>query len=409
MSKKLLTLMFCALLGGGMTVLFSGVAAQAGPPPTCGNGEPDEGEECDDGNQTNGDGCDDDVANGGNCTTSACGNGVVAGAEECDDGNTANDDGCSDACVFECGNGVENTGEDCDDGNRTNGDGCDDDPLAESPGNCTETVCGNGVITAPEECDPPAPGECSEECLEIGEPQTKKQQGCINAVNKNLAGVAKSQGADYAKCVKDVAAGKAGATPESCPTSTGKKTTKAQGKTSSTVTGKKCTQEPPTILLTDAATVNDAGSDQVLEGLEVLLGNPPVIVAKATDKAGAKCQAEAVKQYNAIVSKWLAEANKAKKSSLKGGKKQTPPPAAIGSEVAAAIDAALQANTKVEKAKTKAGTNLAKKCTDAQVDGLFDCGGATTVAALTTCIQDEASRAACEALEAADGMDLTCP
>jgi cysteine-rich repeat protein len=41
--------------------------------------------------------------------------------------------------------------EKCDQGNHANGDGCDDDPA--NAGNCTATACGNGVVTAGEECD----------------------------------------------------------------------------------------------------------------------------------------------------------------------------------------------------------------------------------------------------------------
>ncbi len=69
----------------------------------------------------------------------------------------------------------------------------------------------------------------------------------------------------------------------------------------------------------------------------------------------------------------------------------------------------MAADAALGKAVAKVPTSLGKKCVDTQVDGLFDCGGATTVAALSTCITTEAQRAACEALEVADGLDLACP
>jgi cysteine-rich repeat protein len=98
------------------------------------------GETCDDGNLIDGDGCD------ANCTPTGCGNGVVTGIEECDDGGESAT--CDFNCSFAfCGDGTPNAtaGETCDDANLVDGDGCDS--------NCTPTGCGNGIITAGEDCD----------------------------------------------------------------------------------------------------------------------------------------------------------------------------------------------------------------------------------------------------------------
>ena len=240
------------------------------------------------------------------------------------------------------------------------------------------------------------------------DPQDKKQQGCINAVNKNLAGVAKAQGGEISKCVKDTSSGKV-ADVLTCLVA-GAKTTKSGDKTTKTITGKKCTGEGlPDFALTDAATVNGAGSDEVLEGTTTVLGAAPAIALKSADKEGAACQGEAVKQYNAVVGKYLSAANKAKKSTLKGGKGGTPAPAGGPGPLATGIDAGVAADTALAKAESKANTAIAKKCVDGQVDALFDCGGATTVNGLTACVIAAAKEAACNALEAADGIDLTCP
>lgn len=99
------------------------------PPPVCGDGNLDEGEQCDDGNVTNGDGC------SSTCQIEpppppppVCGDGHVDPGEECDDGNTRYNDGCSGTCKIEhlccCGNGSVDPGEQCDDGNHRDGDGC---------------------------------------------------------------------------------------------------------------------------------------------------------------------------------------------------------------------------------------------------------------------------------------------
>jgi cysteine-rich repeat protein len=416
MSKKLLTVVFSAALAVFTSAWLAG-AAQAGPPSVCGDGNIEGDETCEDTppNTTPGDGCDE------NCHLEVCGNGFVqAGTtppEECDDGNTVDDDGCTAPdCQFDCGDGEIDTTttppETCEDTGPAlgvNGDGCDDDPTTDPPGNCTATACGNGVVTAPEECDDGNTvdtDECNNACVaQVTLPQTKKQQGCINALNKNLAGVAKGQGSDAAKCLKDASKGG----PTTCFVA-GTKTGKAGGKTTKTFTGKKCTDEPPDFAATNDTTINGAGSDQVLEGIGAILGDPPTVAVSATDKPGAKCQAAAIKQYNKIVAKYLSEANKAKKTVLKGGKNDTPPQAENAGDVAAHIDSALTGNAAFAKVAEKTPSTIDKACQDVtDIGALFDCDDATTNLAVSTCIVTEATRAACEALEAADGIDLTCP
>ena len=67
------------------------------PPPVCGDGNVDPGEECDDGNTTPGDGCDDACMN----EPAVCGDGILQFGEQCDDGNTTPGDGCDDFCMYE--------------------------------------------------------------------------------------------------------------------------------------------------------------------------------------------------------------------------------------------------------------------------------------------------------------------
>ena len=156
----------------------------------CGDGEVNGFEECDDGNNTNCDGCTADCRN-----ETGCGDGVVCGDEECDDGNNADCDGCTSNCFQEtgCGDGFLCAPEVCDDGNNDKcvghcnadctavrhqplcGDGfmdtecgevCEDTsptgrdegcppetPHCLACGSCTNSVCGDGVVTPPETCD----------------------------------------------------------------------------------------------------------------------------------------------------------------------------------------------------------------------------------------------------------------
>jgi len=85
-------------LGRGSTVASASATGTIdiqifAPPPTCGNGTLDPGEQCDDGNIANNDTCDD------NCTAPRCGNGIVDPGEQCDDGNTITGDGCESNCT----------------------------------------------------------------------------------------------------------------------------------------------------------------------------------------------------------------------------------------------------------------------------------------------------------------------
>jgi cysteine-rich repeat protein len=127
-----------------------------------------------------------------------CGNGVLDPREECDDGNAKNGDGCSSLCQIEinyvcpspgqpcidtavCGNGIWTPDEACDDGNTVSGDGCSGDCQTIEPGwhcpipgkPCSQICsssqldgsvpcsdandlvdrCGDGIVTAGEECD----------------------------------------------------------------------------------------------------------------------------------------------------------------------------------------------------------------------------------------------------------------
>lgn len=94
----------CATFGfslGSLTctagcTLDTGGCSNPPPAPTCGNGKPDAGEVCDDGNITSGDGCRADCQK-----LEVCGDVIVDAGEQCDDGNALNWDGCSPTCQTE--------------------------------------------------------------------------------------------------------------------------------------------------------------------------------------------------------------------------------------------------------------------------------------------------------------------
>jgi cysteine-rich repeat protein len=406
MCKRLLSLCFLSALSIASSAFLSG-SAQAGVPIICGDGATAGPEECDDSNTVNNDGCDE------NCRDEVCGNGPPPQAhlnEECDDGNVADEDGCNPTCQFDCGDGEPDAGEACDDGNGENGDGCDDDFA--NTGNCTVSACGNNVIAGAEECDGgnATPGDgCDANCLFEPNEQEKKQQACINAVNKNLAGVIKAQNTNTSGCVKSFSTGKSTDFAACFAGDTGGKIAKAEGKTTATIANK-CNdpdEDPDFDYLQTAETVNDAGTVASNDLFTTVFGATPTIALKSANKDLATCQASAMALLKKQVETVIAEANKAKKTSLKG--KGADLPAATPTILAADIDTALTGNAKILAAAGKVGTTLTKKkCTDAVIDDNFDCGGATTVAGLATCITVNAFQEACEALEVSDGLDLNC-
>ena len=163
----------------------------------------------------------------------------------------------------------------------------------------------------------------------------------------------------------------------------------------------------PTLAYTSANTANAGARAGALDAAMAVFGATPAIADKKADKAGAACQAEVLKRHVKLQETSLAEANKAKKTALKGSK--TTPGVATSTAVATAVDAAVAASSKVTKAENGVNSGLASKCSDVIVDALFDFDGATTGNALALCVIQQAKRGACLALEAADGLSLACP
>jgi cysteine-rich repeat protein len=169
------------------------------PPPACGDGILNPGEQCDDGNSSNKDNC------LTICIAATCGDGFVhtKGSppfEQCDDGNVAPGDGCSPSCTTECGNGVIDgacsqgtvgtacsTDADCDTAPGAGDGACVGetcDPGAGSlcqPGPqicsnlCHLVDCGNGEV------------ECDEQC-DLGAANGVEGSGCEADCTRNLVG-----------------------------------------------------------------------------------------------------------------------------------------------------------------------------------------------------------------------------
>ena len=330
------------LLGAGLLLAGSLEPGRAGTPDECGNGTTVRPELCDDGNTTSGDGC------STNCLPEVCGDDILnpepapGPAEECDDGNTAPNDGCDPSCKLECGNGTLEGAEACDDGGESAT--CDDD--------CTAVACGDGNVneTAGELCDPPGP-TCFGDCTN-GEPAPKGEQACINAVNGNALGVLKALDKALGRCWKDAAAGKTGV--GACLAGLGAATANAEGKTTATASRKCAGANQPSLVFTDAATVNAGAKSAGLGSATTVLGAAPSIASKSADGDGARCQGEVWKRVAKLQETWMAEANEAKKTALRAG-------ASSNALVAAAIETALTGNARVASAAGRLTDGVAKE------------------------------------------------
>jgi len=369
----------------------------------CGNNELEPGEECDDGNTVDLDGC------SAECLEEICGNSRIDPGEECDDGNTVALDRCDALCQLECGNGVEDPLEECDDGDRDNGDGCD--------AQCFDEVCGNGHLQPhlDEECDDgnvlPDDG-CSATCETEG-PAPLAQQQCIQKLNEAGAALVKAQHLVDQKCLADAAKGSlVGVTAQDCLTADLKgKVAKARAKTLSGESKKCKPGNLPPFAYETGAVVNVAGSAEPIALMADLFGPTldTVVIPKAVDKKGAKCQAETTKATNTLMNRLFKVTLKEKKALLAGKPDGT----------LARSDAALQlqleqfleadAEGKIEQKEIALREAVRKSCAPVALDvAVPGCAPSATLNELSACATAFARCRFCRAFNAFDGLAFDC-
>lgn len=129
----------------------------------------------------------------GACTINGCGNGVPDAAEQCDLGTGGNGNGTGLGCETNCRWSCQPGGTDCNDGDdcngtetctqstqggqsvytcvagtpKSNGSTCGTGGRVCVNGGCARSICGDGVVVAPETCDPPNTVGCDGTCLQI--------------------------------------------------------------------------------------------------------------------------------------------------------------------------------------------------------------------------------------------------
>ena len=140
------------------------------------------------------------------------------------------------------------------------------------------------------------------------------EQGCINELNKGFGKVAKTQGKDIGKCIKDGSKGKLVAQSiEECITADNKgKVAKAKQKTISKASP--LCSVPPDFGPSDPNTVNQAAVEKELDLIHAIFGSDldldDVIFDASVEKDGAKCQIDVAKAAQKCQDTKLKEFNK---------------------------------------------------------------------------------------------------
>jgi hypothetical protein len=230
------------------------------------------------------------------------------------------------------------------------------------------------------------------------------QEGCINELNKGFGKVAKTQGKDIGKCIKDGSKGKLVAQSiEECITADNKgKVAKAQQKTVSKASP--LCSPPPDFGPSDPDTVNEVAVEKELALIHQIFGSDldAVILDASVEKDGAKCQVDVAKAAQKCQDTKLKEFNKCKKAGLKDGSIT----GAVG------LEACMGADEKGKIAKacdTKLGGTINKKC-PGTVDLAAAFPGCNTGDAnqLKTCVDVFVECAVCVALNEADNLARFC-
>lgn len=236
--------------------------------------------------------------------------------------------------------------------------------------------------------------------------QTKDQQKCINALNKGLEKVAKTQGKDIAACIKNGSKDKLpeGQTIEQCLVADHKgKVDKARQKLAGAASSNCAT--PPDFGPTDANTISGAAIQKELDLIHDVFGSDldaASTILPSSDKAGSKCQAGVTKTIGKCRSAHLKAFNKCKKDGLKSADNWFDEPSdlklCMGSDPKGKI---------AKTCNTKLTDTITKKCPSPAVDtdaAFPECAGRD----LVECLNESVRCRVCLALNEADAIDRDC-
>ncbi|MEO8601020.1 MAG: hypothetical protein ABI629_00440 [bacterium] len=226
--------------------------------------------------------------------------------------------------------------------------------------------------------------------------QSKDNQKCVNAINKDTGKVGATQGKENSSCVK---AGTKGAVTAGCPTADLKGKV---GKTSTKTTSdeaKSCGAGAP-FGYTSAAQGNSAMQGSELDLLADTFGSTDLSAVISTDKVIGKCQAGVNKDLEKVAVTYAKAFSSCKKAALKAGATSVNAlTACIGDDP----------KLKVSKTVTKLGADITKNCSAVTIATAFPgvCS-ASTAATLGACLAARAKCQMCEGLAGTDNLNADC-
>jgi hypothetical protein len=223
--------------------------------------------------------------------------------------------------------------------------------------------------------------------------QTKTQQACINAINKDAALTGKTQGKENIACVKD---GTEEPVASNCPTADFKnKVAKRIAKTLADDMAR-CS-EMPNFAYTGVAAAG-AYRQAELDLLEDVFGSTDLSGTISTDKTIGRCQYSVIKN----VEKVSAAASQAfvlcKKSALKGE-------SVALADVQACVGS--DGKGKVAGAAAKLGADITERCGSVTISTAFP-GVCSTSGDLGACLTALAKCHMCRAANNADALNAPC-
>jgi hypothetical protein len=246
---------------------------------------------------------------------------------------------------------------------------------------------------------------------DAGAAQTKDEQKCTNAMNKDLQKIASTEGKDINACIKNFAKGKTAdlgpsgkQTAEECQTNDVKgKVAKAISKMEQNF-AKKCPSLPP-FGVTDPNVIAAQAVDKELGIIDDVMGEDldVALILEAVDKEASKCQQAVIKSMFKCQEAQMKSYNTCKKDGLKNGT------ILDSADLAECLDE--DPKGKIAKAcdpdSGKLQKDIGKKCVEKSVDlsEAFPGCDPNDADGLHACLLDAVECYTCVAIQAADGIE----
>ncbi len=258
--------------------------------------------------------------------------------------------------------------------------------------------------------------------------QTKDQQACTVALNKQLQKVTGAVAKDAAGCIKAAGKGTLTGTADDCLVADAAgKIAKEAAKTDAEF-AKRCTgnsTKPPMVPrfppygATTAATVTTSGTDAARGVVRSAFGAnlDAALVAEAESKDAAKCQQAVAKQLAKCQDAWLKEFLACKAAGLKAATSPIDSPdalaACLGADPKSKIAKQCDLRAEPEPGKLvldKLRQTLAKSCVDRAVGlaTVFPGCAADDPEAAHACLDAAVACGTCQAVNQADGLTIDC-